>query len=83
MSLQYKLSKGIQRCAWLILSLALALLILTQTAAAADTDAVRPAVDPVKSKDNYSAVVYDNTNGLPAAEANAIVETSEVFIWIG
>ena len=40
-------------------------------------------VDPVSQPDNYSAVLYDNTNGLPTAEANAIVQTSEGFIWIG
>jgi len=40
-------------------------------------------VDPVNQPDNYSAVLYDNTNGLPTAEANAIVQTSEGFIWIG
>ena len=40
-------------------------------------------VDPVHRPDNYTAVVYDNTNGLPTAEANAIVQTAEGFIWIG
>ena len=30
-----------------------------------------------------SAALYNNTNGLPTAEANAIAETSEGFIWIG
>ena len=83
MSLQHKLSKGIKRCAWLVLSLAFVLLLVTGTAAAADTAAVKPSVDPIRNNDNYSAIVYDNTNGLPAAEANAIVETSEGFIWIG
>ena len=44
---------------------------------------MKPSVDPIRNNDNYSAVVYDNTNGLPAAEANDIVQTSEGFIWIG
>lgn len=66
-----------------MLSLVLALLLFAQTVSAADTDATVPSVDPVRNNDNYSAVVYDNTNGLPAAEANAIVQTSEGFIWIG
>ncbi|MBE5905461.1 MAG: hypothetical protein E7277_01535 [Lachnospiraceae bacterium] len=35
------------------------------------------------SDEGYSAVLYDNTNGLPTSEANAIAETSEGFIWIG
>ena len=68
---------------WLVVSLAFVLLIVTQTVAAADTAAVEPTVDPVRNNDNYSAIVYDNTNGLPAAEANTIVQTSEGFIWIG
>ncbi|MBQ6440426.1 MAG: SpoIIE family protein phosphatase [Mogibacterium sp.] len=83
MKLQYKLSKGMKRYVWLIMSLLLALFLMTQTAVAADTDAVEPSVDPIRYNDNYSAVVYDNTNGLPASEANTIVQTSEGFIWIG
>ncbi len=31
----------------------------------------------------YSAVLYDNRNGLPTSEANAIVETEDGFIWVG
>jgi energy-coupling factor transport system substrate-specific component len=81
MSLEYKGVKRINRALRLLMSLALTLLFLTQTAAAAD--ATEPSVDPIKNNDNYSAVVYDNTNGLPAAEANDIVQTSEGFIWIG
>ena len=65
------------------MSLVLVMLLAAKAAAAADTDEVKPSVDPVRSNDNYTAVVYDNTNGLPAAEANAIVETEEGFIWIG
>ena len=41
------------------------------------------AVDPTVRGDGFSAVLYDNTNGLPTSEANAIAETSEGFIWIG
>ena len=41
------------------------------------------AVDPVYEKDNYSAVLYNNTNGLPTSEANDIAQTDEGFIWIG
>ena len=40
-------------------------------------------VDPTGKGDSYSAVLYDNTNGLPTAEANAVAETSDGFIWIG
>ena len=41
------------------------------------------AVDPINSEDGYSAVLYNNLNGLPTSEANDIVETSDGFIWIG
>ena len=40
-------------------------------------------VDPVSNIDGYSAILYDNTNGLPTSEANAIAETSDGFLWIG
>ena len=40
-------------------------------------------VDPVHSNDGYSAVLYDNKNGLPTSEANAIAQTEEGFVWIG
>ena len=33
--------------------------------------------------DGYSAVLYDNSNGLPTSEANDIVQTSDGFTWIG
>ena len=42
-----------------------------------------PTVDPVRQSNNYSAVQYNNLNGLPTSEANDIVQTSEGFIWIG
>ena len=78
---EYKRVKRNNRTFRLLMSLVLTLLFLAQPAAAAD--ATEPSVDPIKNNDNYSAVVYDNTNGLPAAEANDIVQTSEGFIWIG
>lgn len=40
-------------------------------------------VDPTGQQDGYSAILYNNPNGLPTSEANAITETSEGFIWIG
>ncbi|MBQ7583210.1 MAG: histidine kinase, partial [Lachnospiraceae bacterium] len=50
--------------------------------AAENTDGAL-TVDPVSHPENYSAVLYDNTNGLPTSEANAIVQTPDGFIWIG
>ena len=41
------------------------------------------SVDPTGMTEGFSAVIYDNTNGLPTSEANAITETSDGFIWIG
>ena len=41
------------------------------------------SVDITSKGEGYSAVLYDNTNGLPTAEANAIERTSDGFIWIG
>lgn len=41
------------------------------------------SVDPTGLSEGFSAVLYDNTNGLPTSEANAIAETSEGFLWIG
>ena len=72
----------------LVLSLAL-MIQLGGAALAGDTGtaakAASPhiAVDIVDRTEGYSAVLYDNTNGLPTAEANAIAETSDGFIWIG
>ena len=43
----------------------------------------RHFVDPVTYPDRYSGVLYNNTNGMPTSEANAIAETSDGFIWIG
>ena len=42
-----------------------------------------PIVDPVNEIDSFSAVVYNNRNGLPTSEANDIAQTSDGFIWIG
>ena len=56
----------------------------TVLAAPASGDAAQTlAVDPTGKGDGYSAVLYDNTNGLPTSEANAIAQTSDGFLWIG
>ncbi len=41
------------------------------------------SVDPTGRSEGFSAVLYDNSNGLPTSEANAIAETDEGFLWIG
>lgn len=32
---------------------------------------------------DYSSVLYNNNNGLPTSEANAIVQSKDGFIWVG
>ena len=41
------------------------------------------SVDPTGRREGFSAVLYNNTNGLPTSEANAIAETGDGFLWIG
>ena len=41
------------------------------------------AADPFSGEAGYSAVLYNNANGLPTSEANAIAETADGFLWIG
>lgn len=82
-----------RKCARLLLSLA-----ILWTALAAGTGLAEGAgltvnacgipnravsVDPTGRTEGYSAVLYNNLSGLPTAEANAIAETEEGFIWIG
>ncbi len=40
-------------------------------------------IDPLGQSDSFSAVLYNNTNGLPTSEANVIAQTADGFIWIG
>ena len=51
----------------LLCCLAFAIAIVMRTGAA-DAAETQPSVDPVGHKENYSAVLYDNTNGLPISE---------------
>ncbi len=70
-------------------ALILALLLPCMTAAFCDGttagtgENTRRVADPVADPGSYSAVLYNNTNGMPTSEANAITETSDGFIWIG
>lgn len=58
--------------------------VLAESAAeASESNEVHISVDLEGQTEGYSAVLYDNSNGLPTSEANAIAETSEGFIWIG
>ena len=44
---------------------------------------IRPAVDPIEEDGGFSAILYNNRNGLPPGEPNAIAQTTDGFIWIG
>ena len=65
----------------LLVSIALLTGVLVLPAAAKDD--TKLSVDLVSGKEGYTSVLYDNTNGLPTSEANAIAETDDGFIWIG
>ncbi len=78
--------KALYRKRWtprLVLLLALIMLLSVDAVIAGGSAEGLKTVDPVNQPENFSAVLYDNTNGLPTSEANAIVQTSEGFIWIG
>ena len=40
-------------------------------------------IDPTGNGEGYASILYNNSNGLPTSEANAIAETPDGFIWIG
>jgi len=50
---------------------------------AAGEDSEVTWVDPTRTGEGYSVVLYDIKNGLPTSEANAIAQTEEGFLWIG
>ncbi|MBQ9459368.1 MAG: HD domain-containing protein [Oscillospiraceae bacterium] len=67
----------------LCLCLALFCLLSGQPLCRAEKENKEVSVDPTGNGGGYSAVLYDNTNGLPTSETNSIIETAEGFIWIG
>ena len=67
----------------IMVCLAVFFLLITQTAGAVGDAADSVSIDPIHGSDDYSAVLYDNKNGLPTSEANTIVQTEEGFLWIG
>ncbi|MBR0162478.1 MAG: SpoIIE family protein phosphatase [Oscillospiraceae bacterium] len=77
---------------WICMALVAVLLAQTGTMAFGTDDGAKAdnpeevspdIVDPIGNSDSYSAVLYNNTNGLPTSEMNAIAETGDGFIWIG
>ena len=77
-----------KRCIGVILIL---LLLLFEYSAIGETVSMNASgvpnlalsVDPTERTEGFSAILYNNPNGLPTSEANAIAETGEGFIWIG
>ena len=76
-------TSGIKRGARPLLCLLFSLLLLAQPVAASGETEGKKVLNPVGKNANYSALVYNNINGLPTSEANDIAQTSEGFIWIG
>jgi energy-coupling factor transport system substrate-specific component len=77
-----------KRLIGVILSLFLMLLLHTASGEAYPMNAsgvpnLPLSVDPTGRSEGFSAILYNNPNGLPTSEANAITETGEGFIWIG
>ena len=81
------------RAAALMLCLFLLCAFIAGSAAVTRGDAEKPEgatdentqtiVELISKEEGYSAILYDNTNGLPTSEANDIAETDDGFIWIG
>ena len=68
--------RRIGRSAALTLALLLAALLLSSAAQAVESD-------PTGLGRGFSAILYDNSNGLPTSEANAIIQSDDGYIWIG
>ena len=84
MASQFAFPRVGRRLLCLLLALLLqALPLLAQGPVFAEPTQPVPAVDPVSRSDSFTAVLYNNTNGLPTSEANDIAQTGEGFIWIG
>ena len=66
-------------------ALLLAVLLLTTvfTALSSADGEGAPGLDYTGLGDGFSAILYDNSNGLPTSEANAIAQTEEGLLWIG
>ena len=67
----------------LFVCLAFLFLLTMQQASAAADPGQSARIDPANGREDYSAVLYDNKNGLPTSEANTIAQTDEGFLWIG
>ena len=71
----------LRRFMGLVMSLVLTCLLITFAGVPAEA-ATQETFVPLGNDNEYYPVLYDNTNGLPTAEANDIAQTGEGFIWI-
>ena len=70
-----------RKIAGLLMSLLVACLLVIQASPAAFAVSTE-SFEPLHDEFEFYPVLYNNTNGLPTAEANDIVQTSDGFIWI-
>ena len=78
------LKKMFSACLAFVLSAGIAISPLTAVAdEQTGEESEFAAVDLSFQGEGYSAVLYDNTNGLPTSEANATAQTPDGTIWIG
>ena len=54
--------------------------VSAKTVSGVDYDEV--SVEFTGQNEGYTSFLYNNSNGLPTSEANAIAETADGFIWI-
>lgn len=54
-----------------------------QTLNSSGNQNISPSVDLLRKSEEFSAVLYNNKNGMPTSEANVIAQTSDGFLWIG
>ena len=69
-----------------VLTFALTAVFLSDTVSAKTVSGVdydEVSVEFTGQNEGYTSFLYNNSNGLPTSEANAIAETAEGFIWIG
>ncbi len=80
---QHRHASAAARGACIVICIVLVLTLLVPGASGAGREETGLSVDPVGHSENYTAVLYNNTNGLPTSEANAVLQTSDGFLWIG
>ena len=69
---------AVKKASAFLLAAAMLITILTVLPLSADKE-----LDYTGRGKGYSSVLYNNSNGLPTSEANAIVQSDDGFIWIG